>query len=697
MNARLALGAGCCLVCAAIGMLLIQPTTLPAQSGGGSQATLNNAVQRELDKLYTKNGKVPPQKSSQPSSPRRTTPPLIVQPKRTADKTAISANVVRKSQAAPRTSQPTIRGQATDANRNAKSKKKTSISTLRVLFSKLANIDKPLSTTKTASANRKPTSSPKQSRSRSTFASSNRLTYSNTARRSRKPAVRRNTSSSQTKRPSASLQAKRPTAIKRSVAESPKRIPTNVIQQTTDVAPGTRQSGNQSQILNELQKMYKLNGKQMPPQGVRRVPNTPQDPRAVGQGPATRPRPTAAAPQTAAAPRLLDRLFPWAKRAKRTPPAKQGATPQTRRILTVRRIQDQKERRAPNVLPPNIVRKQVQLPPQQQPVQQPFVVETKDNALPSLDGDIPVIESVKNSGEGKVAPKKSASNDDFPDLFPEPEDEESVPSLDGPPSSSNGLKLTDDDPKPKQNDKPSIPSLDNSQSPFSGLKLSDDNPKPDGIRSIPGLGEPSDPAEFTPNDKEEKVVDSKDEAESEGDQERKEKLKKIAARSERTGLKGFCPVALRDSRDLVDAVPEFSTVHGSKTFYFSSSDAKTKFDAAPQKYAPVNNGNDIVLLNSEKKEVEGSLDHAVWYKDRLHLFTSPTTLTSFVQEIAKKRAAEEAENSGEEAEEDETSEKDGEKDEETAKASSGDAPDAPADDKGSSKKTAKKTLERVKK
>ena len=259
------------------------------------------------------------------------------------------------------------------------------------------------------------------------------------------------------------------------------------------------------------------------------------------------------------------------------------------------------------------------------------------------------------------------------------------------------MKLTDDDPKPKQNDKPSIPSLDNSQSPFSGLKLSDDNPKPDGIRSIPGLGEPSDPAEFTPNDKEEKVVDSKDEAESEGDQERKEKLKKIAARSERTGLKGFCPVALRDSRDLVDAVPEFSTVHGSKTFYFSSSDAKTKFDAAPQKYAPVNNGNDIVLLNSEKKEVEGSLDHAVWYKDRLHLFTSPTTLTSFVQEIAKKRAAEEAENSGEEAEEDETSEKDGEKDEETAKASSGDAPDAPADDKGSSKKTAKKTLERVKK
>ena len=44
MNARLALGAGCCLVCAATGLLLTQPTTLPAQSGGGSQATLNSAV-----------------------------------------------------------------------------------------------------------------------------------------------------------------------------------------------------------------------------------------------------------------------------------------------------------------------------------------------------------------------------------------------------------------------------------------------------------------------------------------------------------------------------------------------------------------------------------------------------------------------------------------------------------------------------
>src|SRR5690606_34573350 len=32
-----------------------------------------------------------------------------------------------------------------------------------------------------------------------------------------------------------------------------------------------------------------------------------------------------------------------------------------------------------------------------------------------------------------------------------------------------------------------------------------------------------------------------------------EKLQKIAARDGMTGLKGFCPVALRDRRDLVDA------------------------------------------------------------------------------------------------------------------------------------------------
>ena len=40
-------------------------------------------------------------------------------------------------------------------------------------------------------------------------------------------------------------------------------------------------------------------------------------------------------------------------------------------------------------------------------------------------------------------------------------------------------------------------------------------------------------------------------------------------------------------------------------------------------------GQDAVLLK-EKVTKEGSLDHAVWFKDRLYLFTSQKTLEQFV-------------------------------------------------------------------
>jgi YHS domain-containing protein len=103
----------------------------------------------------------------------------------------------------------------------------------------------------------------------------------------------------------------------------------------------------------------------------------------------------------------------------------------------------------------------------------------------------------------------------------------------------------------------------------------------------------------------------------------------IAERGELRGLKGFCPVALRDDRDLKNAMPEHHSVYRGRTYYFSTADAKSQFDAAPHKYAPVSGGQDVVLLK-EKVTKEGSLDHAVWFKDRLYLFTSQKTLERFV-------------------------------------------------------------------
>lgn len=107
------------------------------------------------------------------------------------------------------------------------------------------------------------------------------------------------------------------------------------------------------------------------------------------------------------------------------------------------------------------------------------------------------------------------------------------------------------------------------------------------------------------------------------------KMKLISERGELRGLKGFCPVALRDDRELKNALPEHHSTFQGRTFYFSTADAKTEFDEHPQHYAPISGGQDVVLL-TEKVKKEGSLDHAVWFKGRLYLFTSQKTLEQFV-------------------------------------------------------------------
>jgi YHS domain-containing protein len=113
-----------------------------------------------------------------------------------------------------------------------------------------------------------------------------------------------------------------------------------------------------------------------------------------------------------------------------------------------------------------------------------------------------------------------------------------------------------------------------------------------------------------------------------------DKLNKIALRKELTGLKGFCPVDLRDNRGLTDALPEFKSEFEGATYNFSSMEAKAKFEKSPAKYAPTAGGHDVVKTTTDL-EVAGSLDHAVWYKDRLYLFGSQDSLQTFVIDPAK--------------------------------------------------------------
>ncbi len=111
--------------------------------------------------------------------------------------------------------------------------------------------------------------------------------------------------------------------------------------------------------------------------------------------------------------------------------------------------------------------------------------------------------------------------------------------------------------------------------------------------------------------------------------------RKLAERSGLGGFQGFCPVALRDRRTLVDARPEFLTVYEGRTYEFSSAEAKARFEASPERYAPAQGGRDVVLAARGETEVEGNLSHAAWFKDRLYLFRTAESLKEFNAQPAK--------------------------------------------------------------
>jgi YHS domain-containing protein len=114
-----------------------------------------------------------------------------------------------------------------------------------------------------------------------------------------------------------------------------------------------------------------------------------------------------------------------------------------------------------------------------------------------------------------------------------------------------------------------------------------------------------------------------------------EKQARISQRVGLTGFKGFCPVVLREQRELSDSDPRFVSSFEGQTYYFSSEEAKAKFDSAPQLYAPVAGGNDVVQLSNSGEALAGKLDFAVWYQDRLYLFHSRETLEQFVLQPSK--------------------------------------------------------------
>ena len=95
------------------------------------------------------------------------------------------------------------------------------------------------------------------------------------------------------------------------------------------------------------------------------------------------------------------------------------------------------------------------------------------------------------------------------------------------------------------------------------------------------------------------------------------------------GLDGFCPVELSDSRRWVRGDPRWGLVHRGRTYLFAGPEQRDRFDAAPDRYAPVSSGSDVVVAIERGETLPGRREHGAWFEGRVYLFSSEATLRKF--------------------------------------------------------------------
>ena len=256
-------------------------------------------------------------------------------------------------------------------------------------------------------------------------------------------------------------------------------------------------------------------------------------------------------------------------------------------------------------------------------------------SLPNLDenlSDAPFVtpvevkKAVEAAIENAVEKPADALNDELGNSFPEMSETEADGS-----KGTAKKKLT-----PPKFEQPKSelakPDATEDESPFTGLKLdaSESGKAPRLPESSIKLPSPSSLTDDEGEDDDKEMTDTKPNARTpESGDPQADKLRKIAERAELKGFKGFCPVVLRDDRDLSDARPQFKAVFLGKVYNLSSAAAREKFEKNPKMYAPASGGMDIVMSQKDGTEVEGMLDHAAWFRDRLYLFSSAKTKADF--------------------------------------------------------------------
>jgi YHS domain-containing protein len=271
----------------------------------------------------------------------------------------------------------------------------------------------------------------------------------------------------------------------------------------------------------------------------------------------------------------------------------------------------------------------------------PFVADEPARPEPELDlgprQQLPTLEMTVEQWdhEPEITPQPAADDplaNPFPELSEGVADEQSGPY--------SGMELELDpfaEPVPGSND-----SLAHGENPFApfversagaNVSVQPQLPPVEEVGpSLQGPGLPQEPAGLPAIEPQELPATTATEpaVPSSKSPEVQEKMARIAARRGLTGLKGFCPVVLRDYRDLEDARSEYTVIYAGKQYWFSSEQAKQAFLLTPDAYAPVHGGVDLVHFEETGEEVEGTLDYAAWFQGRLHLFSSAENKAAFI-------------------------------------------------------------------
>ena len=95
------------------------------------------------------------------------------------------------------------------------------------------------------------------------------------------------------------------------------------------------------------------------------------------------------------------------------------------------------------------------------------------------------------------------------------------------------------------------------------------------------------------------------------------------------GMDGFCPVTVQTARKWVKGSPTIQIEHRGRTYRFAGKSEREQFLANPDKFSPVFNGLDPVLLIENREAVEGTRRFGYEYRGAVYLFSSKETMEKF--------------------------------------------------------------------